>query len=224
MHNRAMNSAYTVVEGGCINAAKHSSVQQADRTLKAQNSVPTSLCRTPAVAGPVISSALSSANCFGYRLHKISKSIRLSMPHQFHSGAESCNSLPTNTMLSNCCCSISAEYASSRSHGMSKSSGAPPMGPGTALSKAIRFLKVSKRSRHNARSLLPGRLTRASIVRGRRANRRYGVFSWCVKPTRLRESSEKASLWMLYCRCQRSNDMLSVDERGEGRGDGIGEY
>jgi hypothetical protein len=39
-------------EGGCMNAAKHASVQDVDKTLKAQNSVPSSICAVPAIAGP----------------------------------------------------------------------------------------------------------------------------------------------------------------------------
>jgi hypothetical protein len=38
--------------GGCMNAAKHSFVQEVDKTLKAQNSAPSSVYAVPAIAGP----------------------------------------------------------------------------------------------------------------------------------------------------------------------------
>jgi hypothetical protein len=43
-----------------MNAAKHSSVQEVDRTLKAQNSAPSSICAVPAIAGPILQLSIHS--------------------------------------------------------------------------------------------------------------------------------------------------------------------
>jgi hypothetical protein len=127
-------------------------------------------------------------------LQIVVNSIRFNIWNQFHSGAEFCSSSSTQPWLSCRCCSISAENASSRAQGMSKSNGEPPAVVCLALSEAIVCLNLSRMPLNSTRSLLPGLLTSASTTAGSIAYRKNEASSNIARALKLLDSSTNASL------------------------------